>query len=255
MSIPETARITHLNLAKCKLLSAKTVTEFLAKHPAVRELQFLSLSTDARSHQLFDVDEITELLPVLPKTLKSLSLKGSKMDASHIELLRPLTKHLEELAMGRELGLEEVNRLLIPDEDGDLDVQMDWVPHTLRYLDLSDMWGGEMDLDYLFNTSSCAVLKSFSEPLEVVEVAEDVFKRVSKSHMALKRVGWETVEVGSRGWIVRKPKQAAPGEAAAARDMRRGWKMGAESWGMRKIPVSRGEVGGMYGNYMFGRKL
>ena len=88
-SIPATARITHLNLAKCKLLSARSVIDFLANHPAVQELKFLSVSTDARTHQLFDVAEITELLPILPSTLKSLSLKGSRIDASHIDLLRP----------------------------------------------------------------------------------------------------------------------------------------------------------------------
>ena len=32
---------------------------------------------------------------------------------------------------------------------------------------------------------------------------------------------------------------------------RRGWKMGAMWWGMRKVPVAVGEVGGLYGHYMF----
>ncbi|KAJ4306703.1 hypothetical protein N0V88_000067 [Collariella sp. IMI 366227] len=174
-SIPPTARITHLNLAKCTLLSARAVTDFLARHPAVRNLQFLSLATDARSHQSFDADDITQLLPVLPRSLKSLSLKGSKMAPSHIDLLRPLTKNLEELALGRAITLKDVNRLFVPDEDDSDDVamQIDWVPHSLRYLDLSDFWGAELDLVYLFG-SRCAVLKGFSEPLEVVELAEDV---------------------------------------------------------------------------------
>ncbi|KAL2024055.1 hypothetical protein VTK56DRAFT_9835 [Thermocarpiscus australiensis] len=249
-SIPPTARITHLNLAKCTLLSARAVIDFLAKHPAVKELQFLSIATDARSHQLFGPEHMTELIPVLPRTLKSLSLKGSRMEARHIDLLRPLTKHLEELALGRGLTLANVNRLFVPDEDGDVAMQVDWVPHTLRYLDLSDFWGAELDLVYLFS-SGCAVLKSFSEPLEVVELAEDVFRRVNKSSSALQRVGWRLSECGSRGWMVREPK----GKGGKRDDGRRGWKMGAESWGMRKIPVARAEVGGMYGSFMFGRKL
>lgn len=251
-SIPETARITHLNLAKCKLLSARGVIDFLANHPAAKELVFLSVATDARTNQLLDIDEITELLPILPKTLKSLSLKGNKMDASHVDLLRPLTKHLEELAIGRSFGLEDVNRLFVPDETDDLDMQVDWVPQSLKYIDLSDLWSGELDLSYMFG-SSCAILKTFSAPLEVVEVAEDIFKRVSKSLPALQRSGWRTSECGSRGWMVRQPSGTTNGMPRD--DGSRGWKMGADSWGMRKIPVAKAEVGGMYGSFMFGRKL
>lgn len=35
----------------------------------------------------------------------------------------------------------------------------------------------------------------------------------------------------------------------------RPWMMGAGSWGMRKVPVAVADAGGMYGNYMFERKL
>jgi len=253
MSIPETARLTHLNLAKCTLLSAETVLDFLTNHPAARELVFLSLAADARTDQLFGPEDISQLLPVLPKTLKSLSLKGGKMDESHMELLRPLTKHLEELAIGRGVTLQQINRLFVPDEPEDetedIEMQVDWVPHTLKYLDLSDMWSGELDITYMFG-NECAILKSFSEPLAVVELAEDIFKRVNKSLPVLEQVGWRTSECGVRGWMVR---QAAPG--LPRDDGRRGWKMGAESWGMRKIPVANVDVGGMYGSFMFGRKL
>lgn len=256
-AIPETARISHLNLAKCKLLSARAVIDFLANHPAVRELKFLSLSTDARTHQMLDVEDVTELLPVLPKTLKSLSLKGSRMDASHIDLLRPLTKHLEELALGRALKLADVNRLFVPDapaagekNDDIMDVDEEpWVQPTLKFIDLSDFWGAELDLPYLFSRD-CVMLRQQSEPLEVIEVAEDGFKRISKSHGALKQIGWRTSEVGSRGWLVRNELSGGVKD-----DGSRGWKMGAENWGMRKIPVARAEVGGMYGFMMFGRKL
>jgi len=254
-SIPASARITHLNLAKCTLLSARAVIDFLAHHPAARELVFLSLATDARSHELFDAEHVSELLPLLPPTLKSLSLKGARMEKEHIRGLRRLSKHLEELAVGRGLTLSDVNRLFVPDEpasEGEaVQMQLDWVPHSLRYIDLSDFWGTELDLVYLVSSSECAILKSFSEPLEVVELAEDVFRRVSKSGVAhsLQRMGWRLSEVGSRGWIVRDTK------GKKRDDGRRRWKMGAESWGMRKIPVARAEVGGMYGSFMFGRKL
>ena len=246
-AIPLTARITHLNLAKCSLLSARTVIDFLAQHPAAKGLVYLSIATDARSHQLLDVEDVTEVISVLPDTLKSLSLKGSKMDKSHVSKLLPLTKHLEELALGRGLELKDINGLFVPDDEEE---QMTWEPHSLRYLDLSDMWGSELDLPFLFS-SSCTLLKPFSEPLHVIEVAEDAHKRLAKSHVTVTRVGWRTSELSQRAWLVRNNSA----DAAARDEGRRDWKMGAENWGMRKIPVARAEVGGMYGSFMFARKL
>ncbi|KAI1193942.1 hypothetical protein F5X97DRAFT_336375 [Nemania serpens] len=242
MSIPHTARITHLNLAKCKLLSTTVVIDFLENHPAVRNLVYLSLAADFRSSELLDEDDVTRLLPILPPTLRSLSLKGSKMNASHINLLRPLTKHLEELSMGRRLKTEDINRLFLPDEDIE---QLDWIPHTLKYLDLSDYIAGSLNLPALFSNSS--LLNRHTLPLEVVELADDASTRLSRSP-AVTRVGWTATDFGSRAWLVRKPE--------GARDLGfRDWKMGAAFWGMRKVPVAVASVGGMYGSYMFKRHL
>lgn len=261
-SIPATARITHLNLAKCNNLSAAGITRFVSTHPSVtKTLVWLSLATDARTHEIFDAESVKVLLPLLPDTLNSLSLKGSRMDRSHIPLLRPLTKHLEELALGRGLGLPDTNGLFVPDEpedetEGGQDADgnekpapapvEEWVPHSLRYIDLSDMWHGELDLPTLYNTAGCALLTGTTAPLEVIEVSEDVARRLAKGHAPLTRMGWRVSELGSRSWIVRM---------GALESGARSWKMGAENWGMRKIPVARAEVGGMYGSYMFARKL
>ncbi|KAH8677570.1 hypothetical protein BX600DRAFT_430915 [Xylariales sp. PMI_506] len=249
-SIPHTARITHLNLSKCKQLTAANVVDFLMNHPAARTLIFLSLATDFRSHQLLDVDEVSMLLPILPPTLRSLSLKGSRMDASHLDLLRPLTKHLEELALGRRLKLSDIDRLFVPDEDNeDINMEVDWVPHTLKYLDLSDYLPGELDLSTLFS-NGCAIMKRYSTPLEVVEIADGLYTRLAKS-TAVQRCGWSITEFGSRAWLVRKYiPEDGPRDSGL-----RSWKMGANFWGMRKIPVAKQDVGGMYGSYMFQRKL
>ncbi len=169
---------------------------------------------------------------------------------SHIDLLRPLTKHLEELAVGRSLTLADINRLFVPDEDHAADGVLEWVPQALRFLDLSDMWGGDLDLSFLLGTS-CAIMTKFSEPLTVVEITDDASRRLSKSPTILPRVGWKMSECGSRTWLVR----AQPSSGPLGDDGRRLWKMGAENWGMRKIPVAEAEVGGMYGSYMFSRKL
>jgi len=76
---------------------------------------------------------------------------------------------------------------------------------------------------------------------------------VTKSTAAVERTGWRLTECGIRGWMVRQPSKDIT--VSNKDDGRRPWKMGADSWGMRKIPVARSDVGGMYGSYMFGRKL
>ncbi|ORY56095.1 uncharacterized protein BCR38DRAFT_356048 [Pseudomassariella vexata] len=251
-SIPHTARVTHLNLAKCKALTPENVIDFLENHPAVKHsLIYLSLATDARSHQLLDVDDVSRLIPILPKSLRSLSLKGSKMDSTHIDLLRPLTKHLEELALGRRLQVSDIDQLFRPNRNDDDQeaMEVDWEPHTLKYLDLSDYMRTELDLSALFG-SSISIMKKSSAPLEVVEVADELYMRLAKSP-AVEKSGWAVKEFGSRAWLVRRfTAKDGPRDSGM-----RSWKMGASFWGMRKLPVARSDVGGMYGSYMFKRKL
>jgi hypothetical protein len=246
-SIPHTAKLTHLNLSKCSHLSGSSVVEFLTTHPAAKTLVYLNLAMDVKSHEMLTPEDLSALLPTLPKSLKSLNLKGSKMNKDHLPLLLPLTKHLEELGLGRHLDLSSVTQLFHPQhqtEEED-EEEEEWVPHTLRYLDVSDLSVAELDLGTLFG-SSCPVLQGKSAPLEVVEVGSEVWKKVEKAP-AVKRVGWCGKEAGRRGWLVRVP--GAEGGDNGARE----WKWGACYWGMRKVPVARAEVGGMYGHYMFKR--
>ncbi|KAI0601693.1 hypothetical protein F4775DRAFT_581922 [Biscogniauxia sp. FL1348] len=249
MSIPHTARLTHLNLAKCKLLTSDVVIDFLTNHPAARNLVYLSVATDARSHQLLDEDDLKRLIPVLPSTLRSLSLKGSRMASPHIDLLRPLMKHLEELSLGRRLDIKDVHRLFAPDENDNSDATEQWVqtPHTLKYLDLSDYLPSELNLNELFSRDT-SIMQRTSAPLEVVEIAEELYPRLSK-WPALHQIGWTVRDFSCRAWLVRLqgPERRDTGL--------RSWKMGASYWGMRKVPVARAEVGGMYGAYMFQRGL
>lgn len=298
-SIPPTARITHLNLAKCNNLSADALITFLSSHPSVcgddSSLVWLSLATDASTHETLSEDDVTRLLPVLPTSLRSLSLKGSRMNASHIPLLLPLTKHLEELALGRGLGIADASALILPpappaktpadaeqqqhEAEGETVMEIEseteaataWTAHSLRYLDLSDLWGTELDLSALYDPARCALLTPRAAPLEVLEVSGDAGRRVKDA--PLRRLGWHRSEVGARTWIVRDVPAAAAAAAASGGEKQQGveamgemdhnkivsparaWKMGAESWGMRKVPVARADVGGMYGSYMFARKL
>lgn len=276
-SIPSTARITHLNLAKCNNLTAEGLTTFLASHPAVREsLVWLSLATDASTHETLSEEAVARLLPVLPASLRSLSLKGSRMAPAHLALLLPLTKHLEELALGRGLGVADASALFLPpapatensNDDSDsgdaMDIDTDdssnteeatpdWEPHSLRYLDLSDLWSTELDLGALYDPARCPLLSRATSPLEVLEISADAGRRVKEA--PLRRLGWHRSEVGARTWIVRDGDSSSSSSGAGSSAASRFWKMGAESWGMRKVPVARADVGGMYGSYMFARRL
>jgi len=195
---------------------------------------FLSLATDASSHLLLGKDDIDKLVPALPSTLRSLSLKGSRMEESHIPLLRPLTETLEELTLGRGLEISDIQKLFRVDGQ--------WRPHSIRYLDISDI---ETRIG-----SASELLADESAPLHVIEVDERVYERAAKIKKTLQRVGWTAKEFGTRYWLVRLNADGSTTDNGG-----RWWKMGAESWGMRKVPVAKGEVGGMYGSFMFGRHI
>ena len=234
LSIPTTARLTHLNLAKCRDLSSEAIVKFLTYHPAVNQsLVFLSVATDTSGHLLLGKDDIDHLLPRLPTTLRSLSLKGSRMDSSHVPLLVNLAQTLEELAIGRGLNQSDIFQLF--NQQGQQDQRHS---HNLRYLDISDM-------ETVIGSAS-SLLAPATSPLHVIELEERTYERAAKNKKSLERVGWTAKEFGSRYWLVRLD---AEGDTGA-----RWWKMGAESWGMRKVPVAVAEVGGMYGSFMFGRR-
>lgn len=233
--IPTTARLTHLNLAKCRELSSEVVVKFIATHPAVaKTLVFLSLAAESNNHLLLGREDVDALLPQLPPTLKSLSLRGSRMHSSHVPQLMRLSQTLEELAVGRGLDMNDIHRIFKQDDA--------FLTHSLRYLDISE-------IDTIIGSAS-ALLAAASAPLCVIEIEERAYERAAKLNRNFSKIGWKTSEFGSRHWLVRKPGGPTPTE-----NQWRWWKMGAESWGMRKTPVAAAEVGGMYGSFMFGRRL
>ena len=246
-SIPHSARLTHLNISKCSYLSGERVVEFLSTHPAVKSLVYLNLGSDIKSHQMFNRCEVAALLPILPLTLRSLSLKGSEMHDSHLPLFLPLTKHLEELGLGHGLVLSDIRQLFVPDQDASIEEQIAWVPHTLHYIDVSDLSKSQLDLGTLFGMN-CPILRNDTLPLEVLEINLEVFKIMNTSSL-VKRAGWCLKEAGRRYWLVRNDNTEEREKDSGGRH----WKWGANSWGMRKMPVARAEVGGMYGLYMFKR--
>lgn len=266
-SIPHSAHLSHLNLSRCTRLAGSKVVEFLTTHPAVRgSLVYLNLMSDVSRYRLLDSEDVKELLPTLPSSLRSLNLGGAKITSEDLPALIPLTKHLEELGLNSaDLTMKDLNSFFVPPappakEDGDANgsvsdqaAQTPWVPPALHYLDLTKV--PHVTQAALFNPNVSVLITAQSYPLEVLEFSERIIAPLrERTRNAKSRVGWVVRDLGRRGWYVREP-DAIPVDANGVRppvdDGRRSWKMGARWWGMKKVPVAVGEVGGLYGHYMF----
>lgn len=252
-AIPHSARLTHLNLSRCTRLSGERVATFITTHPAAKSsLVYLNLLSDISRYRLLSRPHVDALLPGLPPTLRALNLSGAKLGSDHVPLLRGLSKHLEELSVGHsELTMNDIHSFYLPspptgDKGGLSPEEEGWVPPTLHYLDLTGIAG--ITPSVLFS-SSCLLLQPYTRPLEVLELGQKVIAGLRERSAMSKRAGWVVRELGRRGWYVREPPKDLP---TAERDSgRRAWKMGASWWGLRKVPVAWGEVGGLYGHYMF----
>lgn len=246
-AIPETARISHLSLSRCTRLRPCALVNFLTTHPSVNELVYLNLLTDPTRFRLLEETDVSALLPNLPDTLRSLNLGGAKITSDHVPHLVPMTKHLEELGLSSaDLSVADVNSFFGRYRNPATGVEID-APSTLCYLDLAKV--PQMTIGAIFNTSTCFLLSNQSYPLQVVEFSDKIItplRERAKTHRA--SVGWTVRDLGRRGWYVREPS-SMPHEPLD--DGARYWKMGARWWGMRKIPMAVGEVGGLYGHYMF----
>lgn len=246
-AISKSANLSHLNLGRCTQITGEGVVDFLISHPAVKNLVYLNLHCDISRYRLLWEPDVDRLLPALPSTLRSLNLNGAHIHPRHLPQLLPLTKHLEELGIAcANLSLANINAIFRPlqREDGNSkESTPTWQPSTLHYLDLSGI--PAITRTSLFNTPSPAnvLLSEATLPLEVIELGDKAMSSLRECKNTNKRLGWVVKELGRRGWYVRETPGATSG--------RRGWKMGAMWWGMRKVPVAWGEVGGLYGHYMF----
>ena len=239
-AIPESAELSHLNLGRCTQISGKGVVDFLTSHSAVKRLVYLNL----HCCRMLEEQDVDRLLPALPSTLRSLNLNGAHVKSRHVSQLLPLTKHLEELGLAcAELSLASISAFFRPQTEGTTSKEEAWRPCTLHYLDLTDV--SSITRASLFNApaSSTSLLTEATLPLEVIELGDKVISSLRECRNTNKRLGWVVKELGRRGWYVRETPGATNG--------RRGWKMGAMWWGLRKAPVAWGEVGGLYGHYMF----
>lgn len=248
-SIPETARISHLSVSRCtRLRGGPSLVRFLTTHPAVRDsVVYLNLMSDPTRYRILEEEDVKALLPKLPSTLRSLNLGGAKITSANMPDLIPLTRHLEELGLASaDLTVKDLNSFFADHIESANGVEFP-APSTLRYLDLTKV--AQITLSTIFNTGACLLLSQQSYPLQVIEFSDKIISPLrERNKNSRSSTGWTVREIGRRGWYVRDPSSMPwhpPDDGA------RPWKIGARWWGMRKIPVAVGDVGGIYGHYMF----
>lgn len=112
-SIPSAARLTHLNIWGCRDLDLDGLVDFLVSHPAVKHsLAVLKAGYIADGAPLSD-RQINTFLSQAPPTLRSLDLSMSNMGPSNIPLLQKLCTQLEELSVGQNLDMYEIESMLL----------------------------------------------------------------------------------------------------------------------------------------------
>ncbi|KAL3419969.1 leucine Rich Repeat domain-containing protein [Phlyctema vagabunda] len=119
LSLATTVRLTELNMDYCANLSSRPVVRFLTTHAAVQH-SLVALSANTRAmHEdaVFSEEDLSRLLAQLPRSLKSLHVKTSMMTPEHLPLLQRLARQLEELSVGSDLRLADLECLFLPKTD------------------------------------------------------------------------------------------------------------------------------------------
>jgi len=112
--IPKTARLTHLDVTYCRNLTGAEFTHFFVNHPAVKDSLITLLASNVScSGQLLREYEVAMILAHAPPTLRTLNLGYSEMNQTHLPYLRKLSGQLEELGVGRNLYLRDVEDIVL----------------------------------------------------------------------------------------------------------------------------------------------
>ncbi|KAE8448868.1 hypothetical protein EG329_008870 [Mollisiaceae sp. DMI_Dod_QoI] len=109
------ARLTHFILESSQGIDGDELVEFLTKHPAViNSLEVMNLSkVYCYQARPLGREHVTTILDHAPASLRSLNLGGCDMDISHLSRLQELSTQLEELGVGRNLSMRDVEHVLL----------------------------------------------------------------------------------------------------------------------------------------------
>ncbi|KAH9217846.1 hypothetical protein DL95DRAFT_385971 [Leptodontidium sp. 2 PMI_412] len=112
-SIASSAKLTHLNIWGCRDLDLDELVTFLTSHPAVKDsLAVLKAGYVADAAPLSE-RQINTFLSQAPRTLRSLDLSMSNMGPSNLPHLQKICRQLEELSVGRNLEMYDIEHILL----------------------------------------------------------------------------------------------------------------------------------------------
>lgn len=119
--MPQTARLTHLSLARCSKLTTKDLIQFLTQHPSVSNglLQWLSLQTDSNVvSPLSDTYLLFTLRNLNAPGLRYLNLGGLPIDKRHLQVIKTKFTSLESLGIlhSANVDINDINEYLHQNE-------------------------------------------------------------------------------------------------------------------------------------------
>lgn len=238
--LPPTARVSHLAVNHCPFLEDVSLIEFLTSHPAVKDtLEYLDASADLTVGEETHEKDTERLLKHIPKTLKTLNLRGWKMDSPCATRFKVLTQTIQELSIGTGLRMRDLESMFLNTEDNDsendaeaidsseVDSKHDTVldtmqraiaicnlrrrlsntplpnitnaKHALRYLDIRDMTLAEQS-----KIRSSILLGKQSMALDVIAVNDRLMDREGTLKEICASVGWKVKRDGRRCLLARR---------------------------------------------------
>ncbi|KAM0155612.1 hypothetical protein ACHAPG_005824 [Botrytis cinerea] len=238
--LPPTAKVSHLALNHCPFLEDVSLIDFITSHPSVKNtLEYLDASADLTVGEEIHEKDTERLLKYAPKTIKTLKLRGWKMDSACVAQLKVLNQTVEELSIGTGLRMRDLESIFLDTEDNDsrneeeaidsseidskyttvlepmeraiaitkLRRRISSTPlptftgggHSLRYLDIRGMTLAEQS-----KIRSSILLGKQSVALNVIAVNDRLMDREGTLKEICASVGWTVKRDGRRCLLVRR---------------------------------------------------
>ncbi|KAB8298751.1 hypothetical protein EYC80_000926 [Monilinia laxa] len=118
--LPPTARVSHLAINHCPFLEDVSLVDFITSHPAVKDsLEYLDVSADLTVGEEINERDTERLLKHTSRTIKTLRLRGWKMDSACVAQLKGLNQSVEELSIGTGLRMRDLESMFLNSEENE----------------------------------------------------------------------------------------------------------------------------------------
>lgn len=180
LSLPQTARLTHLSISKCVKLTSEGVLKFLVLHKATRSLEWLNMMFEATRPSPISAADLDTILRYLPP-VTNLNLHGLPL-----RNLNPLTTMpLDSLSLGYvNVSIEDLKRFLPK-------------MTKLEYLDLT----GNPNIN-IWTVQDLTLLNA-NKNIRMFEFSRDLISKLDGIYIP----GFKgALGQGRRAWLFRGPK-------------------------------------------------